>query len=57
MTSMLLVECKRPGGSISEVEEQALDAAKRCIEADRGGKDPVRLRHDDDRRRLPCLVP
>ncbi|KAL8337117.1 hypothetical protein RB601_008568 [Gaeumannomyces tritici] len=33
MTALLWVECKRPGGSISEVEKQALDAAKRYLEA------------------------
>ncbi|KAI0520871.1 hypothetical protein F5B22DRAFT_55083 [Xylaria bambusicola] len=34
MSALLWVECKRPGGSLREVEEQALDAAKRCVEAD-----------------------
>lgn len=31
---MLRVECKRPGGSIQEVEAQALDAAQRCTQAE-----------------------
>ena len=35
MSAMLWVECKRPSGSAKEVEYQALDAAKRCIEADK----------------------
>ncbi|CRK04716.1 hypothetical protein BN1723_017137, partial [Verticillium longisporum] len=34
MSALLWVECKRPGGSVREVEEQALDAAKRCVDMD-----------------------
>ncbi|OAQ59783.1 hypothetical protein VFPFJ_11559 [Purpureocillium lilacinum] len=34
MSALLWMECKRPSGSIRDVELQALDAAKRCIEAD-----------------------
>lgn len=33
-TALLWIECKRPTGSIREVETQALDAALRCIGAD-----------------------
>lgn len=34
MSALLWVECKRPGGSLREVEKQAVDAAKRCVHAD-----------------------
>ncbi|KJZ72248.1 hypothetical protein HIM_08390 [Hirsutella minnesotensis 3608] len=34
MSALLWVECKRPSGSLREVENQALDAARRCIESD-----------------------
>ena len=33
-TALLWIECKRPTGSVREVETQALDAALRCIAAD-----------------------
>ncbi|KAE8442160.1 hypothetical protein EG329_003811 [Mollisiaceae sp. DMI_Dod_QoI] len=33
-TALLWIECKRPTGSVLEVENQALDAALRCILAD-----------------------
>ena len=33
-TALLWIECKRPTGSVQEVETQALDAALRCIAAD-----------------------
>jgi hypothetical protein len=33
-TVVLWVECKRPSGSIREIETQALDAALRCIATD-----------------------
>ncbi|CZT43170.1 uncharacterized protein RSE6_03164 [Rhynchosporium secalis] len=33
-TALLWIECKRPTGSVREVETQALDAALRCITAD-----------------------
>ncbi|KAF5128209.1 hypothetical protein E5D57_009143 [Metarhizium anisopliae] len=34
MSALLWVECKRPGGSLREVEKQALDAARRYVHAD-----------------------
>ncbi|KAF5020170.1 hypothetical protein F66182_7810 [Fusarium sp. NRRL 66182] len=34
LSALLWIECKRPGGSVQEVEDQALDAAKRCIQRD-----------------------
>ncbi|KLP17922.1 Uncharacterized protein LW94_5686 [Fusarium fujikuroi] len=34
LSALLWVECKRPSGSVQEVEEQALDAARRCIQRD-----------------------
>lgn len=30
----LTMECKRPSGSLRDVEDQAIDAAKRCIESE-----------------------
>ncbi|CAG7565725.1 unnamed protein product [Fusarium equiseti] len=34
LSALLWVECKRPSGSVQEVEDQALDAARRCIQRD-----------------------
>ncbi|KAM0554151.1 hypothetical protein ACHAPJ_006950 [Fusarium lateritium] len=34
LSALLWVECKRPSGSVQEVEDQALDAARRCIQKD-----------------------
>ncbi|KAG5766484.1 hypothetical protein H9Q69_011498 [Fusarium xylarioides] len=34
LSALLWVECKRPSGSVQEVEDQALDAARRCIRSD-----------------------
>lgn len=34
MTSLLLVLYKRPGEDLREVEEQAFDAAKRCVQSE-----------------------
>lgn len=34
LSALLWVECKRQSGNVQEVEEQALDAARRCIQKD-----------------------
>ncbi|KAF5655788.1 hypothetical protein FCIRC_13845 [Fusarium circinatum] len=34
LSALLWIECKRPSGSVQEVEDQALDAARRCIRKD-----------------------
>ncbi len=34
LSALLWVECKRPSGGVQEVEDQALDAAGRCIDKD-----------------------
>ncbi|KAF9770072.1 hypothetical protein IL306_012423 [Fusarium sp. DS 682] len=34
LSALVCVECKRPSGNVQEVEAQALDAARRCIQRD-----------------------